>query len=320
MGEGDGRDRRAGVVQPPDAARGVPIEEALADDQSDNPNWLAMVNVETVHTRWVKDINTFLQAADTQVQEKFDLTIAEWMKDSEREKDESKTPPRYKPKGPAEGGWVVEIRGYTDHEKGRTFIYQALLRNLQRIDTFAKDPGKVGRYIVGVKDPVGKDENDKPRISHAFVYNVFAPNLDPQPNVFFNINRGSYLDAVISPAAQAGGLQQGSSIGGPPGGMPLSNTTSGAPGTPPMPGNTTPGVPGSSGTATGETAPALAPPWSGLSKWASAVRHHSWKIDRPRRKTAPAGAMSLSSCSSGANGYRPATRHRPQPQPRRPNQ
>src|SRR5205823_5799625 len=69
---------------------GVRIDEATIDEASAHPKSLAMVNVETVHTRWVNDINAFLQAADAQVQEKFDTPIADWMQDSEREKDEAK--------------------------------------------------------------------------------------------------------------------------------------------------------------------------------------------------------------------------------------
>ena len=186
--------------------KGVPIEEAVADELSAHPKSLAMVNVETVHTRYVTDINAFLQATDKVVLDKFTDSIAEWMKDDERELDTSvPDKPRQKPKAPAEAGWVVEIRGYTDHDKGGTFVRQALLRNLQRIDTFAKDEGKVGRFInAGVKDPVGKDDSGKSRISHAFVYRVFAPIPDPQPGVLPNITRGSFLDTIVDGSGGSG--------------------------------------------------------------------------------------------------------------------
>ena len=181
-------------------------------------------------------MNAFLQAADTQVQDKFNFAIADWMLDAEREKDESKGG-RWKPKGPAEGAWVIEIRGWTDYGRekrkrtvgrGARSINRALLRNLQRTDTFAqqtdKDGGKVGKYIVGAQDPV------KGRISHAFVYNVFSPNPDPQPGQFLNITRGSFLDALLtSGGSGAGGM--GGGPGGPPpgvGGSPSGGMPSGS--------------------------------------------------------------------------------------------
>ena len=199
-------------------AEGVPIDRAVADEQSGHPKALAMVNVETVHTRYVTNINDFLQAADKVVQDKFVDSIAAWMKDDEREPDPAAAD-RFKPKGPAEGGWVVEIRGYTDHDKAGTFVRQSLLRNLQRFDDFAKKgkgDEKVGQYIVDVQDPV------KGKVSHAFVYRVFAPNSDPQPNVFYNINRGSFLDAIVGGGGNAqGGEVPGAAAGpGGPGGMP----------------------------------------------------------------------------------------------------
>ena len=194
-----------------------------------------MVNVETVHTRYVTNINDFLQAADRVVLDKFSDSIADWMKDDEREPDPAAAD-RFKPKGPAEGGWVVEIRGYTDHNGGPTFVRQALLRNLQRFDDFAKKgkgDEKVGQYIVDVQDPV------KGKVSHAFVYRVFAPNSDPQPNAFFNINRGSFLDAIVG----GGGSPQGDAAA-PPGAAPM----------------------GPGGPAAATPATAIGPDWTGLGR------------------------------------------------------
>ncbi len=237
--------------------RGVPIEDALQDAQSEHPKALAMVNVETVHTRFVTDINGFLQAADEQVQSKFNFTIAEWMLDSEREKDESKGG-RWKPKGPTEGGWVIEIRGYTDHDKGRDFVNRALLRNIQRTDTFAeKDKGdqKVGRYIVGVQDPV------KGKISHAFVYHVFTGLPDPGPGFLPNIGRGSYLDAIVGGAGNAagggGGIDAGTMGGRPQMGDLMGGGPSGPTG--PPGGATTGGS--TTGASGGAAATSVAPPW-----------------------------------------------------------
>jgi type IV pilus assembly protein PilM len=250
--------------------RGVPIEEAVADELSPHPKALAMVNVETVHSRYVTNINDFLQAADKAAMDKFNDSIADWMKDDEREKDESvPDKPRWKPKGTAEGGWVVEVRGYTDHDRGQIFVRQALLRNLQRIDAFAKDEGKVGRYInPGVQDPV------KGRISHAFVYRVFAPIPDPQPGVFYNITRGSFLDGILGSAGGNTGGGPGGPGGMPMGGMPIGGMPMGgmppaAGGPPPGPGGPPP-APGGGGGGTSGTS-TLGPAWDGLGKTGGAV-------------------------------------------------
>src|SRR5581483_1035133 len=42
-------------------AAGVPLEKALEDERSNNPKYLAMVNVEAVHTRWVDSVAKFLE-------------------------------------------------------------------------------------------------------------------------------------------------------------------------------------------------------------------------------------------------------------------
>jgi type IV pilus assembly protein PilM len=197
---------------------GVTVERLSEELTSQHPKHLAMVNVEVVHTRFVNDINAFLQAADKQVLSTFGTSIADGMLDSEREKDETITDPtrtRFKPKGPTEAGWAVEIRGWTDYSpEPREFIRKALLRNLQRTDTFAqqtdKEGGKINKYIPGVVDPV------KGRISHAFVYNVFQPVVDPQPGVFAYIANGSYLDPVIDAGGASGGEGRMGGFGMPP--------------------------------------------------------------------------------------------------------
>ena len=153
---------------------GVPIEQALADDRSKHPENLAIVNVEAVNTRWVTDLGGFLEAVDNQVFDAFGDTIATSMKEDEVEKDETKG--RLKPKKVEGAGWVIEIRGYTDHHKGTQFIKDSLIKNLQNMDRFeaAKDDKKIGKYIVGVADPV------KGKVSHAFIYKVWLETT-PSP-------------------------------------------------------------------------------------------------------------------------------------------
>ncbi len=181
---------------------GVPIEQALQDDRSIHPQNLAMVNIEAVHTRWVTDPAAFLTAADNAVYGDgktvgYRKNIAETMKEGEFEKDEAQGG-RPKPVWKGEGGgvWVVEIRGYTDHQAGPAFLKNCLMRNLQKIDSFVKDDAKVGRYIVGVADPV------KGRASHAFLYNSWIVN-DALPNSFKHINT-SYLDKLMTGSGGGG--------------------------------------------------------------------------------------------------------------------
>ncbi len=221
-------------------SEGVPVERATEDDRSEKPKSLAYVNIETVHTRWVTNANAFMTAADEQVQVRFGVTMANWMKDDEREKDAAKGD-RWKPKATEGGAWVIEIRGYTDHKGGRRFIEQSLLRNLQRTDVFAKDETKVGRYIVGVPDPV------KGKVSHAFVYNVW-PNFTPQSGLFDHIgDKKSYLDGLVGGGGGGGG---GGRLDGPVG--------------PPV-GPVSPVSPvGPDGMPGGMPAESLAPSWTGL--------------------------------------------------------
>ncbi len=220
-------------------ARGVPIEQALADDASDHPKNLALVNVEAVHTRWVSNPAEFLAAADDAVYgdgktRGYGKFIADTMLDSERDprdepKDHFKPAWKFPPPAPGEkapdGVWAVEIRGYTDHKDAPDFLKKALLKNLQRFDNFAKGEDKVGKFIVGVQDPV------KGKVSHAFIYNWWKVD-DALPNSFTYIN-GSYLDKLFTDRAGGGANGPGGfrPIGpvGPPVGAPEGGAAAPAP-------------------------------------------------------------------------------------------
>ncbi|MBA4187967.1 MAG: hypothetical protein C0467_08100 [Planctomycetaceae bacterium] len=232
-------------------ARGVPIEQALADDASDHPKNLALVNVEAVHTRWVTNPAEFLTAVDDAVYgdgktRGYGKYIADTMLENEREpypEREGHFKPVWKPtltpnEKPTEGVWVVEIRGYTDHKDAPDFLRKALLRNLQKFDTFAKNEDKVGKFIVGVQDPV------KGKVSHAFIYNWWKVD-DALPNTFTYIN-GSYLDKLFTDRGGAG-------AGGAPGGIRPIGPPVGAP---PQPGGPEAGAPAS-------VVP-LGPSWTGI--------------------------------------------------------
>jgi type IV pilus assembly protein PilM len=235
---------------------GVPIEQAIEDSRSDKPAHLAMVNVEAVRTRWVNNIGKFLEAADTAVYEEYKNSIADTMKDDERERDEAQQ--RFKPKPVDAPGWVVEIRGYTDHKDGPQFLKLALMKNLQKFDAFAKDDAKIGRYITGAQDPV------KGKVSHSFIYKWWKVD-DAQPNSFMWINQ-SYLDQLLAKGKSSqGGGPAGFNTGGPgaPGGLP---------GKPPVGGGGPLGSPQPGGVG-GNDAPAgpveLGPSWFGLDEEAA---------------------------------------------------
>jgi len=266
-------------------SRGVPIEQATDDDRSDHPQRLAMVQVEAIHTRWVNDIGKFLEAADATVYGDpsknvgFGENIAETMKDEERVPDEAQGG-RLRPKLPVEGGaWVVEIRGFTDHQEGRTFVRKALIRNLQRMDTFAKDDGKVGKFIVGVQDPV------KGKVSHAFIYHVWKVE-NALPNAFQFIN-SSYLDKMMpeGTGAAAGGGQGDNRF---PGTGPAT-TGAGAGGTPPG------GMGGGTPAAT-----SFGPAWSGLTSRSSGGS--TGVGDSRGTSTGGGGSMTLPGIPPGTTG------------------
>ena len=259
---------------------GVPIELADDDARSENPKHLALVNVEAVYCRWVDDVQAFLTAADAAVygdpntKTGFGESIADYMRDktsdaaddAEREKDEAQNgrwKPKYKPGG---GGWVFEVRGFTDHDRGnRQFMQDALVKNLQRIDAFVKNEKVIGeKYIPGVSDPV------KGKVSHAFVYHVWQDGDSSSPT-FKYINQ-SYLDPLIPGKAGGSGSDpdgmssggRGGSGGGPPPGMTMSGggTSGGAGGG----GSTWVPLTGGGGVAAGSGGAPLgmsAPPTSG---------------------------------------------------------
>jgi len=260
-------------------ARGVPIEQALEDDRSAHPANLAVVNVEAVHARWVTNPAEFLAAADAAVYGDVDKKIgygkyiADTMLPDEREPrspepEEKHFKPLWKAAAPAAdkpgaappaelpGAWVVEIRGYTDHQNAPAFLRDALLKNLQKFDKFAsqndikvrnekgevriKSEDKVGQFIVGVQDPV------KGKVSHAFIYNWWKVD-DALPNSFTYIPV-SYLDKLLDERKGGAGGPGGFGLGGPPIGQPAQ---------PPGPGGLDAGA--------GATAPAaIAPAWKPL--------------------------------------------------------
>jgi type IV pilus assembly protein PilM len=218
---------------------GVKIEEALNDATSKHPANLAIVNVEAFNSRWVHNVGAFLEHADTVVFDSFGDTIAKSMRPDETENDEAKG--RLRPKKVEGGGWIIEIRGYTDHHDPQ-FLHKALLKNLNNADKFATAKGedKIGKYIVGVADPV------KGKVSHAFIFKTWLVS-GAAANSFQYINE-SRLDAMLG-----GGT---SSSFGPSG--PGEETRGGGPPAPPGSGQ------GDPAQTTQTAAAALGPGWSPL--------------------------------------------------------
>jgi type IV pilus assembly protein PilM len=251
---------------------GVKLEDALEyERKGEHPKNLAMVNLETVHARWVDNLPAFFQKADDEVYgdptvkpaRGFGASIARVMLPDEKKQDEATK--RYKPEIKEGGGWVIELRGYTDFQSkeaglgAEPFLRAGLIANLQKMATeFADRKGrkKVGDYIPGVDaDPV------QGRVSHAFIYNVWAVE-GPQANSFVNINQ-SYLDGLIDGTSAnsqgplggpgprgggEGGSGSGSGVQPAEGGGAAATPPSGPPWQPVRPGSTAnAGQPGGSG-------------------------------------------------------------------------
>jgi type IV pilus assembly protein PilM len=219
--------------------KGVRIEDATLDAASEMPQHLAMVNIEAVYPRWVDNLGVFFKNADDEVfgdvatKRGFSESIARHMLASEKERNEEKG--RDLPKAPDGGGWVVEVRGYTDHVDAEQFIKKSLIANLQRADALSeKGKDKVGKFIPGISDPV------RGRVSHAFIYHVWRVE-SPSQSTFVNLNK-NYVEGLVAPGAAAanqggqpgpGPGPMGGGVGGPAeGAAPAGSAPAGQPWTP----------------------------------------------------------------------------------------
>lgn len=215
-------------------AAGIPLEKIGDEDMSQH---LATVQLESVYARYTDNLGSFLTAADTLAKSKFNLDIAEYFPDADREKDEATG--RFKPKAIEGGGWVIELRGYTYHHVGTDFLRKALIANLKKWDQFAAktaDEKEIQSVIPGGTDPVGKDKDGKPLVTHPFLL-VSQKVENPSPNQFQHIGR-SWIDSLVQPAAAGGpggmmpgGLGEGEE-GRDGGMMPGAMTPGGMPGMP----------------------------------------------------------------------------------------
>jgi len=85
------------------------------DDAKDEH--LIRVDIEAVDARWAEDLGAYWTSMKSK--------LGDQKKDYVRPKKHWDTPPKEK-----EGGWVVEMRGSTDHEDPNTFIRSTLLENI----------------------------------------------------------------------------------------------------------------------------------------------------------------------------------------------
>jgi type IV pilus assembly protein PilM len=191
-------------------AQGIPIEAVNEDDLSDH---LAMVNIESVYCAFAPNLKDFFEAADKHVTEKYVKNIAEWMKDSEREPDPTRTgDSAYKVKAPDGSGWIFAIHGYTYFDTRsenkidyNEFIRRSIVRNLQIADYYIdKNLGSdtvVREFLPGVNDPV------KGKISHVFPF-LIRPSRTNSPGTFDFIS-SDHLNPLI--AGSSPGARQAAS-------------------------------------------------------------------------------------------------------------
>ena len=131
---------------------GVKLDDALdyerRVERGEHPKNLAMVNLEAVYARWVDKLPEFFAKIDDEVYGEpsspgkagrgFQENIARVMLPTEKKYDDAQK--RDKPDVKEGGGWVVELRGYTDYHVAsgvgaEKFIRDGLIANLQKMSS-----------------------------------------------------------------------------------------------------------------------------------------------------------------------------------------
>src|SRR5262249_31943423 len=95
-------------------------EKGLPGDDKDADENLILVNVEAVDARWDDNL--------AGVWSKIKSSLGSDNKQTVRPRSHWDTPPKEK-----EAGWVVEIRGSTNHETAPAFLVETLVENLASI-------------------------------------------------------------------------------------------------------------------------------------------------------------------------------------------
>jgi type IV pilus assembly protein PilM len=185
-------------------SEGLPADRAWEDDMS---QFLAVVNVEAVYTRYTDDVKGFLERSASFVDTKYGNQIAKDWDAADQEKDETtgKIKPKLTLEGATNAGWIVELRGYTYHKDAVTgFLDRCLLDNFKKFNAYAessekdKTSGKlkVELVIPGLTDPI------KGNVKYPFLM-LKQKSRSSLPNQFDHIN-ASLIDGFIGGSSAAG--------------------------------------------------------------------------------------------------------------------
>ena len=212
--------------------RGMDPLKALTDD--DYREYLAMVDVEAVNTRYTTDLKALYKNIEAKFRNELGgprsfggsyLVPTDWW---EAKPDRAMPPPlsvreELKPSGE---GWVVEVRGTTywnpDPAKfnQKQFIIDTVLRNIIERSRALPEPKTDAEKAAQAKDPYAAIRG---KIHHAFVYNVWKDE-NPSPDSLLYI-RDSLIRSVGSSSAgstgpsgpSSGPIGMGPVVGGPGG-------------------------------------------------------------------------------------------------------
>ncbi len=177
---------------------------------------LVNVDIEAIFPMYVDDLKDFYTKARDYTQKEFNETLAGidcfFPHGEDGKKDDKTLYSKNFPEGP---GWIVEVRGSTYQKKGRDFLIDTIVFNLNQRG-FGK--GLVANDAKIVAGPDGQlPDPILGRVSHAFLFLCKdVPNARPGS---FEYIKSSYIRNVIS--GSSGGTSSGGFGGGGAGGMAL---------------------------------------------------------------------------------------------------
>jgi len=195
--------RQAGSAAHADQDRQAKVDPAqnLRDDEFIKKH-LVQINIEGFHALWCDDIPGYF----TNI-----YTTAKALKSMREDEIPSSRRPR-KSRPPScrttlkkkipEKAWVVEIRGYTYHKDGESFVINTLIENLRRPEmvnpdifphAFARRPG---RRRKAARRKCSRNRFATRSASCSFYKNEVVDN--PEPGVFVHI-KGSQLAQLVKP-------------------------------------------------------------------------------------------------------------------------
>jgi type IV pilus assembly protein PilM len=212
------------------------VADLPLDDQS--LQHLVNVDVEAIFTMYVDDLEAFYNKAKTETKARYGDPLSGIDRfTAPGQKKYSEDLPKKVP------GWIVEIRGHTYQKRGRDFLTDTVVFNLNYLG-YGKglvpfDAPAAGAAPAANASNSSAAKSTDPiegRVSHAFLF--FAQEVkNPQPGTFAYINSSQLLDLVGGggSSAAAGGSSgtgaagfgggTGTFTGGQSGGMGGSGTT-----------------------------------------------------------------------------------------------